>query len=188
MIKCGGAHLFCPQGVESPRSVRVGYYTTPAVASLVNERTSESITEAGFYSDEGVRKSCPPGTYGASLGLASEMCDGPCSAGAFCPEGSTSSTQEPCGWDDSCENGCSDHIPEKYYCKVDEDSGLGVRIEIADGDGSVYTVPIEEDEDASLALCKQGVKARCPKRTGTKPCPSDAICTNGQKRVSMFQA
>ncbi len=40
---------------------------------------------------------CPPGRYGARSGLRDAFCSGSCEAGYYCPEGSTSATQNPCG-------------------------------------------------------------------------------------------
>ncbi|CAM9217060.1 unnamed protein product, partial [Sphacelaria rigidula] len=35
----------------------------------------------GFYCTEGVRRPCPPGTYGNTSGLSTPSCSGPCAAG-----------------------------------------------------------------------------------------------------------
>lgn len=36
------------------------------------------------------------GVYGASKGLTSSLCSGPCAAGHYCPEGSVNATQHRC--------------------------------------------------------------------------------------------
>ena len=61
--------------------------------------TSQALCEPGYWCEEntGTRKNCPRGRYGASAGLSSSHCDGPCSEGYFCLEGSTSVRQFECG-------------------------------------------------------------------------------------------
>lgn len=45
----------------------------------------------------GVQRHCPAGRYGASYGMTSADCTGPCAAGYYCPLGSTSQYQVKCG-------------------------------------------------------------------------------------------
>ena len=53
---------------------------------------------AGYFSPDGATLSvCPGGTFGATAGLSSASCSGQCLPGYYCPPGSTSSTQLPCG-------------------------------------------------------------------------------------------
>lgn len=52
---------------------------------------------AHLYSTTGVRRLCPPGTYGASHGLHTQLCSGLCADGYYCPAGSSSQTQVQCG-------------------------------------------------------------------------------------------
>jgi hypothetical protein len=40
---------------------------------------------------------CASGRFGSSYGLTNEECSGLCERGYFCPEGSTSKQQFPCG-------------------------------------------------------------------------------------------
>ena len=44
-----------------------------------------------------MRRACPAGTFGAREASASPACDGVCSAGFFCPEGSNSPQARVCG-------------------------------------------------------------------------------------------
>jgi hypothetical protein len=43
---------------------------------------------------------CPVGRYGSTFGLSTSWCSGYCTAGYYCPEGSTSATQVECGGPD----------------------------------------------------------------------------------------
>ena len=60
--------------------------------------TREFTCPAGKWSGIGASscRDCEVGRYGSSTGNNASTCDGPCSAGYYCPAGSTSSTQAPC--------------------------------------------------------------------------------------------
>jgi len=74
------------------RAVCFAFATAAAIHSI-----DARACNAGTYFD-GVKCSlCPGGTFGAIPGLTSATCSGLCAAGFFCPEGSTSSRQKPCG-------------------------------------------------------------------------------------------
>eukprot|EP00644_Phytophthora_capsici_P013892 jgi/Phyca11/119984/e_gw1.40.311.1 len=60
--------------------------------------TAEALVcNAGTYFDGTKCSRCPGGTFGVMPGLTSSLCSGLCTAGFFCPEGSTSSREKPCG-------------------------------------------------------------------------------------------
>lgn len=67
---------------------------------------------------------CPGGTYGDSPGLVSAACSGKCSAGYFCPDGSTSPYQNLCG-------------TSVFYCPT----GSAMRQRLAEG---YYTLTFPE--------------------------------------------
>ena len=46
--------------------------------------------EPGSYCITGIKKLCPAGTYGNISALTTRKCSGPCPAGYFCPEATTS--------------------------------------------------------------------------------------------------
>ena len=72
--------------------------------------------EKGTFCINGIKESCPAGTYGETDGLTSNVCSGLCPAGYFCPEGSVSPT--PCGNSSQyCPEGSSQPrpIPSGYF-------------------------------------------------------------------------
>ncbi|KAE9043578.1 hypothetical protein PR001_g5732 [Phytophthora rubi] len=86
---------FCPAGSAEPRAPHRGSHVVEITA------TEEVACPLGSFCspDEalGGSRLCPGGTFGNATGLASAACSGPCSAGFYCPRGSTSATQLPCG-------------------------------------------------------------------------------------------
>jgi hypothetical protein len=56
----------------------------------VETRSSAAPCEPGYFCAAGVRQPCPRGTWGKSAALDRPACDGPCAAGFWCPEQSTS--------------------------------------------------------------------------------------------------
>ena len=119
---CGDPSVFCPGGSGEPQQVRrvPGHYTYGGEDSL---RQAERVCEAGFYCLDGVRHSCPRGTYGAEEGLydtelvgildgvitggfhrysgydgheSGYICSGLCDRGYYCPVNSSSPQQIQC--------------------------------------------------------------------------------------------
>ena len=93
--ECGGMNLFCPAGSSTPHYVSAGHFTTEDEPS--SHRSSQKICPPGYYCAEGKRHECPPGRYGKKEGLSDPICDGSCSAGFYCPSGSSNEKQMPCG-------------------------------------------------------------------------------------------
>ena len=93
--------LVCAAGSYSPsgglgrstcvRDAATLTYTLPASAVCV-------IAPAGSYTPDGITLlPCPGGTFGSASGLSTPACSGQCLPGFYCPPGSTSATQFPCG-------------------------------------------------------------------------------------------
>jgi hypothetical protein len=113
MYACGTSpSVYCPISSGKPTPVSRGYYTHSEFASSVSanataaigedhlglRHTNQTICEAGYYClKDGRRYGCPSGRYGATAGMTSTLCTGPCSPGYYCPIGSTSPTQNKCG-------------------------------------------------------------------------------------------
>jgi hypothetical protein len=75
-------------------------YSGRATSRTHETRTHERMCPPGSYCVLGVRRECPAGRFGAVAGLGSSDCSGACAAGYYCPSGSTSATQLPCGGGD----------------------------------------------------------------------------------------
>jgi hypothetical protein len=114
----------------------------------------ETRCTPGTYCHGGVRYNCPAGTYGSTAGLATVSCDGLCAAGFYCPEGSVSDMQIPCGEVD-------------LYCP----EGSEVPLRCPAGN---YTVP-EGDNIPRNAVkpCKAG--HWCPGDGLYYPCPAGSF-------------
>lgn len=121
--ECGDASVYCPTG--SPASVKcpTGYYTIgPFPMEDPRKRVDIRICEPGFFCIDGIKKKCPPGTFGSSSGLSSSSCSGLCPAGFFCPIGTSNGTYSKCPagrygssqglYKSDCTNTCA----PGYYC------------------------------------------------------------------------
>jgi hypothetical protein len=73
------------------------YLTTPTIIGGETTRTERRVCEIGFYCVEGQRFECPPGRYGDTAGLPTNLCSGQCQSGYYCPARSTSNRQHACG-------------------------------------------------------------------------------------------
>lgn len=60
-------------------------------------KVDEHQCEVGHYCKEGIRYKCAGGTYGDKELEVNSDCSGICEAGYYCPEASTSPTQNSCG-------------------------------------------------------------------------------------------
>mmetsp|Transcript_2593 Transcript_2593/g.3535 ORF Transcript_2593/g.3535 Transcript_2593/m.3535 type:complete len:1916 (-) Transcript_2593:156-5903(-) len=78
-------------------------------------RFKQHPCERGFFCQEGVRTVCPSTRYGSTELNTDPQCSGECAPGYFCPEGSTSAFQFPCGGADR-------------YCPAGSDTPLLVKV------------------------------------------------------------
>lgn len=100
-----------------------------------------STCEPGSYCSGSLRYLCPAGRYGASFGLQNEFCSGNCSSGHYCPKGSVSSTERPCG-------------NANFYCPV----GSSIPIDVPIG---YFSLNEDSDQDlesyrSSIQICPRG--------------------------------
>mmetsp|Transcript_3555 Transcript_3555/g.5536 ORF Transcript_3555/g.5536 Transcript_3555/m.5536 type:complete len:1103 (+) Transcript_3555:128-3436(+) len=109
-VACGNTSVFCPPGSSAPTHVSTGFYTVGSNEDysttnrsenyLTSTRTAQKECDVGHYClADGVRRVCPAGRYGSSIGLSSPECSGVCEQGYYCPEASTSPRQYQCGAD-----------------------------------------------------------------------------------------
>lgn len=87
-LSSGG--VYCPQGSGVPLPVSPGFYSTPGGADQLP-------CPKGSWCRNGLRALCMAGVYGETEGLATQSCTGKCRQGYFCPPGSVSALQTPCG-------------------------------------------------------------------------------------------
>ena len=171
---------FCPQGSVIPTRCPPGFYC-PSGRELV---------------------ACPPGTFGASSGLAQPGCDGTCAAGHYCPPASTSATEVECPsgtfgnstglTTDSCDGPC----PRGYFCPnatSDPRAHPCAELELAETIKNNGEIVIEGDADASdlangagAVYCPQGSGAPIRATTGyytaggnPRTRSSEIICSTG---------
>jgi len=106
---CGNSTVYCREGSKQPQLVDSGYYssaendaiTVEVYAGPNSTATMQVLCEKGFYCSNGVKYSCPAGTYGSKTGSSDISDCEPCSAGYYCPSHpgppTTEETQLPCG-------------------------------------------------------------------------------------------
>jgi hypothetical protein len=110
-----------------------------------NEDTWLSLCEVQVFARSGgVRRECPAGRFGAAAGLASPDCSGACAAGYYCPSGSTSATQLPCGGADvfcPANSGTPTAVTPGYFSSGTVDATVRTMQEVvSDGMYSVHGV------------------------------------------------
>ena len=121
-LPCGSPSNYCPLNSTQPYPVKNGYYSHSdggviddgSTITNPNTHTHQTIAPKGYYTIRGELFKCPPGTFGNETGLemkkkdensSSIMCSGKCHGGYYCPAGSTSPKQVPCGRYQYCPKG-----------------------------------------------------------------------------------
>ena len=149
--ECGGSRFFCQSGSSVPTAASPGDYTSGG--SSPNTRTDATTCEPGFFCDQGVRTACPAGRYQSTPAAQTNLCEGPCRAGFFCPLQSTSDTASPCGAGRS--------KPATVYCPTG--SGAPTPLNPA----TEYSLPEDAPPD---------------QRTGKATCTAAEFCVDGFRR------
>lgn len=98
-------------------------YCSPGKYFSSESSSSCSTCTSGSYclgGTDAIQISCPAGKYGESTGLSSVYCDGKCSSGHYCLEGSISKNQFICEAGYYCPEGTEYKsqykCPISYYC------------------------------------------------------------------------
>mmetsp|Transcript_14181 Transcript_14181/g.30690 ORF Transcript_14181/g.30690 Transcript_14181/m.30690 type:complete len:1885 (-) Transcript_14181:36-5690(-) len=91
--------------------VIVGVVLVPWLVKLYTEYTTFICPVGHWCFRDLFTYKCPAGRFGNTTNIFSENCTGVCFDGFFCPEGSTSPTQEDCPVGFYCPAGCQDPIP-----------------------------------------------------------------------------
>ena len=148
-LPCGDVSLYCPKGCGSPVVAAPGEYT---VGETALTRNGTLPCAAGNYCVAGVAQPCPGGRFGCANRISDKGCNGPCNSGFFCPPGSASNQQFPCG------GTAATALAATKYCPTGSDAPLTV------GDGNYST----------------GSPASSPhQRSGQERCPTGAYCVAG---------
>jgi len=155
MIPCGGKSLYCPVGSTTPTVVSQGYYTSGYgdIDDQENTRTSQIQCSPGTWCKNGDYKPCPAGRYGESYGLYEDSCSGPCAAGFFCDNRSTSAYSEDCG---------KGPTPARWYCP----EGTEARMDVNKLEELSYTTPVAN---------------KAKNRESYLSCTDDIVCINGTR-------
>jgi hypothetical protein len=160
VVNCGRVDLFCLSGAPSPALVATGFFTIPEGASSAN-RQGQTVCPPGSFCVSGVKYPCPAGRFRSTPGAAAGECSGVCTAGYYCPGGSTVGTTV--GTNPSPTVNCGNRT---YYCPA------GITAPLVTPAG-YFTTPetISSVNGVSYTVCPAG--AYC---TGgvQYPCPGGA--------------
>ncbi|TYZ57690.1 hypothetical protein PybrP1_008537 [[Pythium] brassicae (nom. inval.)] len=213
-VACGAVDVFCPVGSSTPIFVASGFYTTwTPVATTAGDisiayldgnvlaaanrtlRSAQRVCERGAYCVGGVKRLCPAGVYGSTLGLASAACTAPCPAGYFCPVGASDATAHPCSAKYAfCRQGSArpTHVSEGFYTTVAPTTDRRVdQIMCPAGSycvGGIVTLCPGGTYGSTTGLstplcsgrCKDGFLCAAGSTSATPlPCPTGSYCTNG---------
>ena len=142
-----GSAAYCPSGSFNPSLVNPGYYGAGGINQTYN--VYQLPCPIGTFCVNGTQTPCPAGTY--TNQVTSTNCT-TCSAGYYCPPGSTSATQQLCAPSNATN-------PALYYCPAGTATPL-----VAASEG-FQTLP-----DTSQTLYT---------RQSIQPCPLNKVCVNG---------
>lgn len=76
---CYNYSFYCPEGIDKPISVNIGYYSLPNTdLTALSESTeilriSEEICPVGYFCSDGLKYPCPAGTYGNASGMRLDL-------------------------------------------------------------------------------------------------------------------
>jgi len=192
---CGDDNHYSTGGaVGSCSEVTPGYYSELGTATT---RQKQTICPAGSYCSSGVKSLCSPGQYTDILGQTScsncacgrygtggsttSACTGQCSADYYCPEGSTSSTQNSCssGYTSaagSCASGNCVTCPAGQYSSNGNcyDCGDNNHYSSAGAVGSCTEVSSGYYSELGTATTRQ-------KQT---ICPAGSYCSSGVRNLA----
>ena len=128
-----------------PVPVAAGFFSTAEDGSVGEEsattRSREAPCEKGSFCLGGVAAACPAGRYGGVDRETSPLCSGECRAGYYCPTGSTSATQRPCGGASVyCPEGSGAPIPvPPGFYSISQQNDYVIRRWVGGGNNSLVT-------------------------------------------------
>mmetsp|Transcript_22127 Transcript_22127/g.33207 ORF Transcript_22127/g.33207 Transcript_22127/m.33207 type:complete len:730 (-) Transcript_22127:1298-3487(-) len=160
-MPCGRIDVFCPKGSKAPIFSKPGYYTNAFNSTMT--RDSEVLCPPGHWCKQGVRNVCGAGRWGNSTGLSEPECNGACLEGHYCPAGSQSMKEKPCG---SLQYHCPEGSAEPVLTELGYYSayvGLDAELKTTfDSEGMAMDSQIVCERGY---ICSQGIKKQCPPGT-----------------------
>lgn len=91
------AMVHCPMGSSHQLATSEGYYAISSFAAQGGGFGAQEMCPRGSFCLGGIRKLCPAGRFGRTPQETNTSCTGSCLPGYFCPAGSISEKQAPCG-------------------------------------------------------------------------------------------
>lgn len=154
-VECGWdqrvpSAVYCPPASGEPTQAALGEYTSGGTSQAT--RGTALPCPSGSFCVSGSAHWCPPGRFGCADRLSDPGCNGPCTAGFYCPLGASSSQALACGVSDRNPSAASVFCPE------------GASAPMAVGPGNYST----------------GSTMGTPhRRTGQEVCPAGSFCLLG---------
>eukprot|EP00752_Nemacystus_decipiens_P010517 g9365.t1 len=165
-----------------------------AVVESTFTRYSQKECEPGHFCVQGVRFPCPAGRFGARARETRPACQGDCAAGWYCPEGSVSANQIPCGAVHLyCPVGSAAPIfvAAGYYTTASALSAFSNTTHASSSGAAAVPAEYMPDDDrgalfrSGVAVCPagwyctgDGAGSECPPGTyGSEPGLSDPACS-----------
>ena len=173
---CGDGR-YSAAGASSCSNISAGCYGTSASSACPAKCPAGKWSAAGASSCS----NCNAGRYGSTEGLTAATCTGACSAGYYCPAGSTSATQNKC----SAGNYCPAGSGSQTACP----SGYGSSAAGSDAESDCYLTTtagkyIATKNSSTQSTCTKGYY--CPATniyygsTGKQTtCPAGSYCPAG---------
>jgi hypothetical protein len=200
-LPCASVDVFCPAGSSVPTAVSLGHYTTGGDPTT---RSAQALCVPGFYCAGGILSPCPPGRYGSKTGESRSDCQGPCTAGFFCPQASFTPTHSVCGGPHVyCPQGSAEPVPARsgWYTvggrtsrDVNGTTGFDDPLSCdrwttmfsdATGEelppGSALHGPMHPVRFDAARFCRSGVIGDPDTRTTQVPCEAGSFCVRGQR-------
>jgi hypothetical protein len=163
---CGDPSVYCPTGSSTPITVPLGYYSLNGTTST---QSAINPCPPGTYCINGVMRLCPAGVYASNYASTSAQCDGQCSAGYYCPIGSSEMTPCPAGVYGSKVGAslskCSGSCSPGYYCPLA--STFSKQIECG---GEYLYCPLKSASPVGVALNYFSIGGNSLTRSGQSLC------------------
>ena len=186
-LMCTSPTAYCPLGSATPQATASGFYAVVvASAAAIALYFNQSVCPQGSYCVAGVATLCPSGRFGNVFGSTDPLCSGGCTAGYYCPPGSTTATQLPCG-------GAAVYCPQAAPWR--QPVAVGFFSTPENGDPSLR---VDQSRCPSGSYCVSGARQLCDagyygdtegqtSRTCTGPCQPGYYCDSGSNTSTQHE-